>query len=177
MHPTEPIEPTDASEYMLTPMTERDAAEICEWRYPAPYDIYQWPAWGVAVREGRDFADPALRERHYRAVRRDGRLCGFAQWLPLVAEDGPPVVRLGLGLHPDDCGSGRGAGFAAFLARETAALHSGCVVDLEVEKDNVRAIRAYERAGFRAVDEYELPIPGRGAGFVVNMIYLPLARS
>ena len=168
---------SDGGAYRLAPMTERDAAAICEWRYPAPYDIYNWPPWEQAVREGRDFADPDVRERQYRSVYWSGRLVGFAQWFPLIAEEGPPIVRLGLGLRPDDCGAGEGAAFAAFLAAETAALHPGRLVDLEVAKDNVRARKAYEKAGFRAADEYELPIPGGGSTAVVNMIYLPSGRA
>ncbi|HZG76605.1 MAG TPA: GNAT family N-acetyltransferase [Paenibacillus sp.] len=163
--------------YRLAPMTERDAAAICEWRYPAPYDIYNWPPWEQAVREGRDFADPVVRERQYRSVWREDRLCGFAQWFPLAAEVGPPLIRLGLGLRPEDCGAGAGAAFAAFLARETASRHPGRLVDLEVAKDNVRARNAYEKAGFREADEYELPVPGKGSIAVVNMIYLPSHRA
>ncbi len=172
MQPSAPSPP-----YRMAPMSERDAAEICEWRYPPPYDVYDWPAWEQAVREGRDFADPDDRGKHYRSVYEDDRLIGFAQWLPLAAERGPPIVRLGLGLCPDACGAGRGADFAAFLARETASLHPGRIVDLEVAKDNVRARKAYARAGFRETDEYELPLPGRGPTEVVNMVYLPFAHA
>jgi RimJ/RimL family protein N-acetyltransferase len=171
------MQPNATSPYRLAPMSERDAAAICEWRYPAPYDIYNWPPWEQAVREGRDIADSGLRERQYRSVYRDGRLYGFAQWFPLVADRGPSLIRLGLGLRPDVCGAGEGAAFAAFLAEETAALHPGRLVDLEVAKINVRARKAYEKAGFIAADEYELPVPGGGTTAVVNMIYLPSDRA
>ncbi|HZG58595.1 GNAT family N-acetyltransferase [Paenibacillus sp.] len=147
--------------YALEPLREADAAAICGWRYPAPYDIYQWPDWERAVAEGRDFADPALRAKHYRAVRREGDFVGFVQWLPMVDEAGGAVIRLGLGLRPDLCGAGRGAGFAAFLARETARLHPGARIELEVAAGNVRARKAYERAGFAVTDEYALPVRGQ----------------
>jgi len=163
--------------YRLGPMTERDAAAICEWRYPAPYDIYNWPSWEQAVRESRDMADADIRDRQFRTVRRGDELFGFVQWFPLVAEDGTRIVRLGLGIRPDAVGSGQGEGFVTFLVRETAARHPGSLIDLEVAKPNVRARRAYERAGFRAVDEYERPFAGGGSEVVVNMVYLPTGRD
>lgn len=157
--------------YRLEPMTERDAAAISAWRYPPPYDAYDWLPWEQAAAERRDYADPDVRERQYRAVRCGDELCGFVQWFPLAAEEGAPIVRLGLGLKPDWCGRGRGAGFARFAAQATAERHPGHRIDLEVAKDNARAIAAYEKAGFRAVDEYDLPLPGRGIVPVVNMIW------
>ncbi|MCI3926843.1 GNAT family N-acetyltransferase [Paenibacillus sp. TRM 82003] len=139
-------------------MTPARAEAIASWRYPAPYERYAFEHWDALVAEGRQLADPELRERQFRCVLEADELCGFLQWFPLTAEEGPDLVRLGLGLRPDLCGQGRGAGFASFVAAETARLHPGRLIDLEVAASNRRAIRAYERAGFRVVDEYELAL-------------------
>lgn len=152
---TQPIEPNPR--YRLVPMTVRHAEAIASWRYPPPYARYGFEPWDVLLAEGRELADPDVRERQYRSVLELDELCGFVQWFPLAAEDGPDVVRLGLGQRPDLCGRGRGAGFAAYVAAETARLHPGRLVDLEVAADNRRAIRAYERAGFRFAEAYDLP--------------------
>lgn len=157
MHdPSLPAAPVDGVRYALAPMTAERADAVARWRYPPPYERYGAPE----AADGR-----------FRAVLRDGALCGFVQWFPLAAEDGGAVVRLGLGMRPDLCGRGEGAAFVRFLAEETARLHPGAAIDLEVAAGNVRAVRAYERAGFRVEDAYELPLRGGGVEPVVNMVW------
>jgi len=144
--------------FKLVPMTERHAAAIASWRYPQPYERYNSEPWERLSVEGIGMADPVIREKQFRSVLRHGDLCGFAQWFPLYAEHtqdaAPSIIRLGVGLRPDLCGRGLGADFVAFIAEETAKQHPGAAIDLEVAADNLRAIRAYERAGFRKTDEY-----------------------
>ena len=144
--------------FRLVPMTEHHAAAIASWRYPKPYERYNSEPWERLSAEGKGMADPIIREKQFRSVLRQGQLCGFAQWFPLTAEHAQDaassIIRLGLGLRPDLCGRGLGADFVRFIAQETAKQHPSAVIDLEVAADNLRAIRAYERAGFRKTDEY-----------------------
>jgi len=138
------------TDFRIGPMTETDAAEICAWRYPAPYDRYRWPSWEEMRSQGKEFGDPDIRRAQYASVRDAlGRLVGYAQFFPLAG-----VVRLGLGLLPDCCGRGWGPELMRSLCAEAAARHPGAEIDLEVETWNKRAIRAYEKAGFAVTDTY-----------------------
>lgn len=158
-------------EFRIGPMSEADGAEICTWRYPPPFDLYRWPSWERMKAEEREFGDPAIRERQYASVRDgDGRLIGYAQFFPMVG-----VVRLGLGLRPDCCGRGWGAAFAAAIAEEAARRAPNAEIDLEVETWNVRAIRAYEKAGFVASDRYERQA-AHGRVSILCMVYPPAGR-
>jgi ribosomal-protein-alanine N-acetyltransferase len=143
----------------FVPMSESDAKSICAWRYEPPYDRYNWEPWEELVRLGRELADPRIRAEQYRSAVIAGELSGFAQWFPLAGDYGAGTIRLGLGLRPDLCGQGRGIG--ASLAKAAAIhaqrLYPGWSVDLEVAADNLRAVAAYERAGFTIADSYELP--------------------
>lgn len=169
------IESAPSAGFRLAPMTESDAIAISSWHYPPPYEMYNWIPWKTALEQERDYAVPKIRRQQFRSVYYGGELCGFVQWFPLLAEDGSrAVIRLGLGLRPDWCGKGRGADFAAFLAATAAQGHPGCEIDLEVAAANVRAIRAYKRAGFIIAGEYELPSSQIRGDLVYCMVWNPV---
>ncbi|CAM3912176.1 GNAT family N-acetyltransferase [Cohnella lubricantis] len=155
-------------EFRIGPMTEEDAARICDWRYPPPYDKYRWPSWERMKFEEREFGDPDIRERQYASVRDGGgELIGYVQFFPMAG-----VVRLGLGLRPDCCGLGWGPAFASATAAEAARRAPGAEIDLEVESWNRRAIRAYEKAGFAATDRYDRQ-SAHGIVSILCMVYMP----
>lgn len=173
--------------WRVVPLTEKACQELCTWRYPAPYDLYNWPTWNTMLQNHSEFADPQIREAQYRGVvDESGTLYGFVQFFPLMG-----VTRLGLGLRPDLCGkggvsnsesegrgeSGRnntstnglgnrlGSSFVQLLVAEAQQRAPQQEIDLEVLVWNERAIRAYQRAGFTITDSYEKWIPTGPADF------------
>ncbi|WP_246042441.1 GNAT family N-acetyltransferase [Cohnella pontilimi] len=152
--------------FRLTPMTEEDGRQVCGWLYPEPYDRYRWPAWEQMVRQRKEFADPDIRKAQYLAVRDErGELAGYVQLFALDR-----AIRLGLGLRPDLCDRGYGKEVTLLAVREAAKRRPWAEIDLEVETWNRRAIRVYEKAGFRAQDEYERQA-GHGAVRVLCMVW------
>lgn len=137
------------------PMEEKHAAQICEWVYDPPYDIYGWPSWKQMKKDEIEFGDPVLRTEQYLSIV-DGSaaLIGFAQLFPMSG-----VTRIGLGLRPDLCGQGLGPSFSRFIAEEAKRRQPLNEIDLEVAAWNKRAIRAYEQAGFRITDTYSRLTP------------------
>ncbi|XEC97779.1 GNAT family N-acetyltransferase [Paenibacillus tarimensis] len=132
-------------------MSSLHSQMICGWRYPPPYHIFNWPSWESMQNNQTDFGDPHIREQQYASVvRREGELIGFAQFFPLLG-----VTRLGLGLRPDLCGQGIGVPFVKHIAEEACRRCPGDEIDLEVLIWNIRAIRTYEKAGFRISDTYQ----------------------
>lgn len=120
-------------------------------------------------KDGFEFGDPVLRDNQYAAVLgEDGSLVGFAQFFPL----GASVIRLGLGLRPDLCGQGLGPLLVRTIAEEALRRSPGCEVDLEVFTWNTRAVRTYEKAGFRSEDTYMRPTPN-GLMEVHCMVFNP----
>lgn len=149
-------------------MSEEDGARICEWRYPPPYDKYRWPTWEHMKLAEREFGDPEIRERQYASVRDGGgELIGYVQFFPMEG-----VVRLGLGLRPDCCDLGWGPAFVAATVAEAARRAPEAEIDLEVETWNVRAIRAYEKAGFAQTDRYDRQ-SAHGIVSILCMVYQP----
>lgn len=142
---------SDNSTWSMHPMTKQHTRKICSWRYPCPYDIYNFDSWCCMETRKSEFADPLIREQQYRSwLDSNQELIGFSQFFPMLN-----VVRLGLGLRPDLCGLGLGAEFTRCIAEEAPKFQPHKAIDLEVLEWNERAIRTYQRAGFVITDTYE----------------------
>lgn len=147
--------------FQLVPLTEHYGKALCSWVYPAPYDIYNWPAWEAMAADRQEFADPVIRDAQYRAVLdQEGTLWGFAQLFPIVG-----VTRLGLGMRPDLCGRGYGVSFVRAVVETAKQKAPANEIDLEVLTWNERAYRVYEKAGFGLTDTYERMTPHGMAEF------------
>lgn len=113
--------------FRFEPMAEWHARSIAGWRYHPPYDFYDWAADPDDLAE---LLDPARREDRYFAV-----------------EDG-------LGLRPDLTGCGLGLPFLLAGLEFARGRWAPSRFRLVVAAFNRRAIRVYERAGFRRGETY-----------------------
>jgi RimJ/RimL family protein N-acetyltransferase len=149
-------------------MSEEHAIIITSWKYPEPYDLYNWQSWPQMVRNQYELAHPGIREAQYRSVLHpeDG-LSGFAQLFPMMG-----VTRLGLGLRPDLCNLGLGVPFVQSIAAEAKRLKPAHEIDLEVLIWNHRALHVYQKAGFEITDEYEKLTP-IGVSSFYCLVYRP----
>ena len=117
----------------IEPATDEVLTERAAWRYPPPYDFYDDD--GIA---------PKNPECFYGVRDEDGALVGFYFFAPRG-----DAVFYGLGLRPDLTGRGFGLEFVrAGIAFAEQRFGPKRLV-LDVAAFNERAIRVYERAGFR----------------------------
>jgi ribosomal-protein-alanine N-acetyltransferase len=119
--------------FRIEPATDVLFAERAEWRYPPPYDFYN--------DDGRRPLNP---ERFYSVFNDDGAIAGFY----FFAERGDAIF-YGLGLRPDLTGRGLGLAFVMAGLDFVREQFSPKRIVLDVAEFNERAIRVYERAGFR----------------------------
>jgi [ribosomal protein S18]-alanine N-acetyltransferase len=131
----------------IEPLTEQHALQIAEWRYEFPYEWYDTAS---DPRRIELFANPARRDGLRAVVADDGELIGFFNFVREGDE-----VRVGLGIRPDLTGQGLGAQFIEAGLRYAVAEWTPKRFRLWVAWWNERALRAYRRAGFRAVAEHE----------------------
>ncbi len=133
----------------LCPMTAEEAREVMEWKYPAPYDMYNW--------EAEDDPAELLDGSYFSCREKDGRLGGFLCFGPnatiptkeSVYEAG--YLDIGLGLRPDLCGKGLGRGLLE-LGMEWARSELGASrFRLAVAQFNLRAQKVYRSCGFREI--------------------------
>jgi RimJ/RimL family protein N-acetyltransferase len=107
--------------------------EIGTWRYEPPYDFYDGDA------------DPVLNpERFYEALDDEGKLVGNFYF-----EEKGDALEIGLGLRPDLTDRGLGLEFVQTGLEYGRDLFRPARIILNVASFNERAIKVYERAGFR----------------------------
>lgn len=66
-----------AGTWKVRPFTEDDARAACTWRYPAPYEVYDFPDWEAAKARGYGICDPTVRREQFLAVTEGETLVGF----------------------------------------------------------------------------------------------------
>jgi [ribosomal protein S18]-alanine N-acetyltransferase len=137
----------------IVPATDALFEERARWRYEPPYDVYD------------DDGEPVLNpERFYQARDEEGRLAGFYYFEPVGS-----VIKYGLGLRPELTGRGLGLEFVKAgleFARRTFGPQR---IVLDVASFNERAIKVYERAGFRITGRRIRDLGGHGAVEFVDM--------
>lgn len=151
------------------PLSEEDALAVLGWRYDAPYDVYNADPANLAA-DTATLLDPA--NRYFVATGPAGARVGYCCYGPDARVAGgdyrdPDLVDVGLGLRPDLTGRGRGLAFVrAVLAfgRERLGARR---YRLTVAAFNERAIRVYERAGFRATGRFRRGGAPDGPEFVL----------
>ena len=117
----------------IRPASAETFAERASWRYEPPYDFYDGDQ------------EPVLNhERYFDAFGEDGTLVGF-----YYLEEKGDAVEIGLGLRPDLTGRGLGGAFFQTGLDFLRSRFPGRPVVLNVAASNLRAIKVYERAGFR----------------------------
>ena len=159
-----------AAPFLLRPFTEDDARALVGWRYDGPYAFYDPAAEDLPA---------ILAELPAYAAAEDGwgALAGFFVFgagarVPGGERAGlypPGALDVGLGLRPDLVGRGLGAGFvAAGLAYVRGRVAPPPArFRLSVAAWNLRAVRAYERAGFRPGPRFTSPVRGKETAFLL----------
>jgi RimJ/RimL family protein N-acetyltransferase len=134
-------------------MTAAEFAELATWRYEPPYEFYDG-----------DQDEPLNPERFFAARDDGGEMIGFYYYEPVG-----DALDYGLGLRPDVVGRGLGLDFfrsGLEFARET---YAPSLIRLHVAAFNERAIKVYERAGFREVGRHVRTFERWGAVEFITM--------
>jgi ribosomal-protein-alanine N-acetyltransferase len=130
-----------------------DLVELATWRYASPYDFYNG--------DQEPVKNP---EPFFIARDDDGALVGFYFFVPKI-----DALEYGLGLRPDLTGRGLGLDFFREGLEFGRERYSPARVRLFVAAFNERAIKVYERAGFRETGRHMRTFARWGDVEFVNM--------
>jgi RimJ/RimL family protein N-acetyltransferase len=135
----------------LRPMDEAGVRELAAWRYEPPYDMYNIPAAPENMLDIIAFlVDPE--NAYVRIDNERGELEAFGCFgLDAQVPGGDyrdDALDLGLGVRPDLTGRGLGAGYALALVEHARAHYALRAVRVTIAGFNVRAQRAWQKAGF-----------------------------
>lgn len=133
----------------LQQMTREDAIQICDWKYPDEYSIYDMPSYSIMETKGIALANPKSIKNYYTFY--DGEiLIGFINLL-----NEKDAIFLGIGVSPEECSNGYGYQILKQAIELAYSLHGNKLIYLEVRSWNKRAVRCYEKAGFEVVDTFK----------------------
>ena len=124
-------------------MDESYAHAIANWHYEGIYAFYDMDQ---DIEDLEELLDPHnWTDKYYAVVDECNELIGF-----FCFEQDNGVVTIGLGLRPDRTGKGLGQAFVEAGLEFAKEKFSPTMFSLSVVTFNQRAIRIYERVGFKA---------------------------
>jgi aminoglycoside 6'-N-acetyltransferase len=131
---------------VLRPLDESDIPEML--RLLAEPEISMW--WGTHDEERVRREMLADTRVHAYAIVADGRTAGSIMW---HEEDEPDYKRAGMDIFVDSAARGTGIALDALatVARYLFDTRQHHAIDIDPHVDNARAIRAYEKVGFKPV--------------------------
>ena len=155
-----------AMNYNLTShiMTDEEKQIVCSWKYEGEYELYNLPSYQEMKEKRWGFMNPKSEKNYYSFY--DGELLvGFVNILEEETE-----VFIGIGANPTICGKGYGQQMLKDAYHLSKKLYPDKSLYLEVRDWNKRAIRCYQKAGFKVDGEpYELTT-GVGTGSFYRMV-------
>ena len=138
---------------IVRPATARLIDEMTHWQYDSPYELYSG-----------DGTPPNNPERYLDVRTEDGETIGFYYF-----ERRGDAVFFGLGLRPDLTGRGLGLEFVTRGLRFARRRFGTARIVLDVAAFNNRALKVYERAGFRRVGSHRRSVGLSGDVEFVDM--------
>lgn len=133
----------------LGAFTEAHAIEVSTWQYPGIYSVYNLVPWAEIVENHWSLSDEDLRKEQFHTIYLNGEMIGFGR-----IQKAENRIDLGIGLKPECCGQGLGLPTMRVLVAKAEAMFPGEIISLEVRQFNERAIKCYEKAGFKVVKKY-----------------------
>lgn len=134
--------PISMAHIFLEPLTKDTANEIAQWAYEAPYDVYSF----------KGSPNEYLLDESTWGTEQFGLMDGGALIGQVACQYEGGNLWAGWSMAPQLCGQGNGAAFVTRCVQELRRIkaHHGRVL-LRVSARNQRAIKAYQKAGFRYV--------------------------
>lgn len=142
--------------------TEEEKYRITAWKYDGDYAVYNSTPYAQQKQTGFGFANP---KNHFYSFYDGTDLIGF---INLYEEE--TEVFFGIGAAPEHCGKGYGQQMTRIACSICRSLFPGKPMYLEVRTWNHRAVRCYEKAGFRIVGEPIRQTTSAGDGIFYHMV-------
>jgi [ribosomal protein S18]-alanine N-acetyltransferase len=143
--------------FHLRPLGWRDARAVATWHYDGPYAIYNLDTFEMLTAMLAQQVLNWLGAPYFYAVLdEESALVGMFQ----LARHGD-TVEIGLAMRPDLTGKGLGLSFVQAGLDFGTERYAPAAFQLDVATFNQRAMRVYERAGFRRVRSFTKYFGGR----------------
>ncbi|MEM9907535.1 MAG: GNAT family N-acetyltransferase [Cyanobacteria bacterium P01_D01_bin.44] len=159
-------------EFEFQSLEKRHALAILSWRYPAPYDVYNFDPENHQANLCY-LLDP--KNAFFAILNRQGELEGYCSF----GTDGQvpggnysaQALDIGMGIRPDWVGKGRGKMYVSAVARYGTQRYQPRQLRVTIAAFNQRAQRVWQKLGFEPVEMFEKIEDGERSGknFIVMM--------
>lgn len=146
-------------------MTKEEAIQICDWKYPGEYSIYDMPSYSIMESRDIAFANPKSIKNYYTFYDKE-ILVGFINLL-----NEKDTIFLGIGVTPNQCSKGYGHKILEQAINLSYRLYGNKQIYLEVRSWNKRAVKCYEKAGFAIVNTIQQETyAGQGEFYLMELV-------
>ena len=146
----------DGPAFQVVPLTRENAADLCTWAYPAPYDCYDMTGADPEERLRPELGFHAVVDGHrlvgFRSFGADGRVPGW--------DYDQAALDTGGGMRPDLVGRGMGRKMIAAGLAFGRAQFQPPAFRVTVATFNTRALRSVESLGFEQVGQFDATTNG-----------------
>ncbi|MBS4537499.1 GNAT family N-acetyltransferase [Clostridium sp. D2Q-11] len=155
-------------DYIVRTMIEADAIQISKWKYEEPYSLYDMEYSKEFIKEFLDGSFFVVKNEDEEII---GYFCfGLSAQVPegnkYRVYDEKDIIDIGLGMNPKYTGQGKGIEFlekGIELAKEKFLISK---VRLTVADFNKRAIKTYDRLGFKKEHIFEMKRENKTIKFI-----------
>ena len=161
------------SDWQITyrPADKKSAREFVRWEYEPPYDVYNCPQEEVE-RAIQYNVDP--KNNVYAMFNQDGKLIGYCSYGQDAQVPGgdysEAALDIGMMLKPELTGQGLGSTFAEEIIRNGLAQYDLKKLRVTIAAFNQRAIRTWEKNGFKHIQTFERSDDGMGFVIMTLMV-------
>jgi [ribosomal protein S18]-alanine N-acetyltransferase len=149
--------------YIIRKRTKEDVAEFITWTYEGMYSFYDN---NIQEEKINGFVQSIDTDHFYSVIDDEGRLIGNCEFFD-VGDSPKVVMAVGVQMKPSLTGNGVGLTFIQDIIEQGRERIGYSHLELAVVDFNKRAIKVYEKAGFKSRGEFENTIRGENYRFII----------
>lgn len=150
-------------EFFIRKRTDEDINEFITWSYEGIYSFYDN---NIQQEKINSLKRSIHSDRAFSVINEEGTLAGNCEFYN-VQEDNTEILVVGLQMKPSLTGQGHGSKFSNAIIEQGRQLFKYDHLELAVADFNKRAIRTYEKEGFKMRGEFEDTIRGKSYNFII----------
>ena len=153
----------DTSKIHKDKMKYEYACQIADWKYEGEYSVYNMPSLDEMKNKGYSILNKD-KANNYICYLIDNEVIAYVN----IKDMNNKKIFIGIGLKPKYCGKGNGNYFLNDSLKEIKKRFNGYIIYLEVRSWNKRAIKSYEKIGFKIVSsEIKKDCNGNDSEFII----------